>query len=117
MYEQLELFKVDDRPQSERITDILEDIYIERLRQLKKWGSQSHSDGTSESYKAVADHWKLSNDVDESHDRVNWTGILLEEVFEAVSESHDADALREELVQVAAVCAAWIEDIDSRPRA
>lgn len=44
--------------------------------------------------------------------------MLLEEVFEAMAEDGPS-ALRTELVQVAvvaAVAAAWIEDIDSRGR-
>lgn len=45
-----------------------------------------------------------------------WRDVLLEEVHEALAES-DQDRLRAELLQVAAVCAAWISDIDSRPTA
>lgn len=112
-FEQLELFDIAEQHQSERITDILEDIYVERMRQLKKWGVQSHKDGTHKTWEIMAESFKLSNDVDEAHHRVTWTGILLEEVYEAVSELHD-EALRAELVQVAAVAAAWIEDIDTR---
>ncbi|MEY9934267.1 hypothetical protein ABH926_008932 [Catenulispora sp. GP43] len=41
--------------------------------------------------------------------------MLLEEVYEALAEV-DPAALRAELVQVAAVAAAWVEDIDSRGR-
>jgi hypothetical protein len=40
--------------------------------------------------------------------------VLNEEVAEAFAES-DPAKLRAELLQVAAVCAAWIYDIDTRP--
>jgi hypothetical protein len=46
-------------------------------------------------------------------DEASWLTILLEEVFEAAGEE-DISRLRTELVQVAAVAVAWIEDIDSR---
>lgn len=42
-----------------------------------------------------------------------WRTILAEEVYEAFAET-DPARLRHELVQVAAVAAAWVEDIDSR---
>lgn len=43
----------------------------------------------------------------------NWEDVLVEEVAEAIDAPDDA-ALREELVQVAAVAVAWIECIDRR---
>jgi hypothetical protein len=39
--------------------------------------------------------------------------VLLEEVFEALAEDDD-DALRAELIQVAAVAAKWVQIIDER---
>ncbi len=50
------------------------------------------------------------------HVDVNWKTILLEEVAEAFAEN-DPATLRRELVQVAAVAAAWIEAIDRRASA
>jgi hypothetical protein len=42
---------------------------------------------------------------------LTWRHVLAEEFFEALAE-HDPLRLRDELVQVAAVCLRWIEDID-----
>jgi hypothetical protein len=69
----------------------------ERIAQNKKWGPQSHPDGTSKDWELIRDHLR----------------DLCDEVYEAAAEI-DYDRLRKELVQVAAVAAAWIEDIDNR---
>jgi NTP pyrophosphatase (non-canonical NTP hydrolase) len=49
-------------------------------------------------------------------DYLSWDKILVEEVAEAVEAAANGDltALREELVQVAAVAVAWIEAINRR---
>lgn len=68
-------------------------IHAERERQDMKWGSQRH----------------LHDDV--------WNRILGEEVGEvakALNEQEPIENLRAELVQVAAVCVAWIEALDTR---
>lgn len=75
-----------------RTNEVLEDVAVERLRQLAKWGDQHHDDA-----------W--------------WCVIEAEEFGEVAREVYEkapASRLREELVQVAAVAVAWIEDIDSR---
>jgi NTP pyrophosphatase (non-canonical NTP hydrolase) len=71
---------------------ILQDILAERLRQLRKWGDQSHTD----------DRWAVIE------------GEEFGEVCRAIFEGDNIEHLREELVQVAAVAVAWIEDIDAR---
>ncbi len=47
---------------------------------------------------------------------LSWRDVLHEEFCEAIDEADagdvNVDALRSELVQVAAVCARWIEDLD-----
>ncbi len=71
--------------------DILDQIYLERENQDKKWGPQHHS-------------------------LEGWYTILGEEVGEvamAILESWHTN-VREELIQVAAVCVAMIEDIDDK---
>lgn len=75
---------------------VYDDIKIERDRQDRKWGEQNHDDGT-------------------------WSLILGEEVGEACEAALSAlfgggqtDALRDELVQIAAVATAWIECLDRR---
>lgn len=97
------------------INRVLSDIELEREHQIALWGEQYHNDGTDEpEYRTLRQHYTLMNDTNVRQSRDNtWDTILLEEVYEALSET-DTERLRAELVQVAAVCAAWIEDIDTR---
>lgn len=69
---------------------VLEDVYVERLRQDYKWGDQR------------------------THSNYLWSTILTEEVGESARASLEKDPahLRKELIQVAAVAIAWIESID-----
>lgn len=68
---------------------ILREILAERRRQDQKFGKQHHA----------AERWFV---------------ILGEEVGEVAREVYEQNlhALREELIQCAAVCLAWLEDID-----
>lgn len=100
----------------------LEDIGTEREAQFKKWGPQHHPDGTGpdgldlvshHDFPTLRDIYREMCDVAAEHGAVTWRHILLEEVFEGLAEE-DPAALRKELIQVAAVAAAWVEDIDSR---
>jgi len=67
-------------------------VLQERLRQDAKWGPQQH------------------------HDNRLWATILGEEFGEACQAvlRDDGTKLQEELVQVAAVALAWIEDLGTR---
>lgn len=95
-----------------RQLDILDDIREERKLQDAKWGQQNHPNGTGgESDRLTAEAFKRLNAADVLHETVNWRAVLLEEVFEAVSET-DYWLLRTELVQTAAVVLAWLEAID-----
>lgn len=70
------------------LDEVLDLIAQERKFQDNKWGSQRH----------------LHNDV--------WNRILGEEVGEvakALNEQESIEALKKELVQVAAVATAWVE--------
>lgn len=76
---------------------IWQDIADERDRQDAKWGDQS------------------------GNDNFVWTAVLAEEVGEAAQAALQVSFgggqpghLRDELVQTAAVCVAWIEAIDKR---
>lgn len=91
------------------------DIIPERWRQLKKWGVQSHPDGTNpHRYDSDAEFYTEINDWRVAHHEPSpWSHILLEEVFEAMCET-EPEPLRTELIQVAAVCVAWVEDLDRR---
>jgi NTP pyrophosphatase (non-canonical NTP hydrolase) len=82
-------------------SDILEDVYAERERQDGKWGIQRHDDPT---WLAI-----LSEEIGESAQEV------LQRKFGDVANGHGD--LREELVQVAAVAVAWVEEIDRRANA
>ncbi|WP_393057686.1 hypothetical protein [Streptomyces sp. LN549] len=100
-----------------------EAIDAERQAQLAKFGNQHHPDGTgprTASWGALmhADDAaaEARNRCQRAADRgdLTWRHVLNEEVAEAFAES-DPATLRTELLQVAAVCAAWIYDIDQRP--
>ncbi|HWO60244.1 MAG TPA: hypothetical protein VNO31_09445 [Umezawaea sp.] len=109
---------------------VLAEIAAERAEQDAKWGQQNHPDrmpadypvGDTPSAELAAVHWKNTNAARVAwmnergvpRDRnAAWDGILLEEVYEALAEE-DLAKLRAELVQVAAVAAAWIASIDRR---
>lgn len=93
-----------------------DEVDAERGRQLAKFGDQRHPDGSSTFTnvglcQALAERMR---EVNEDPAERSWTTILLEEVYEAGAETAHA-RIRAELVQVAAVCAAWVSDIDRRP--
>lgn len=86
----------------------------ERQNQLKQWGQQPLPDGTGdedqiESLAYVREWMARAEDTGE----VTHAHVLVEEVYEVFAET-DPDQLKAELIQVAAVCAKWIADIDSR---
>jgi len=91
------------------------DMLAERERQDEKWGEQHHPDGTTSKSAPMANYYRDSCDRAFAAGDGTWAHILLEEVFEALAEE-DQQKLRTELVQVGAVAAAWIEDIDSREK-
>jgi len=97
-----------------RQNHILREIAGERERQDSLWGIQHHPDGTKPvPYGDLAETYRRSCDIAARENRVTWRHILFEEAFEAFAETEPAK-LRKELLQVAAVVVAWIEDIDQR---
>lgn len=92
---------------------ILDQISVERGEQDIKWGPQSHPDGTDVVLKSLADEARTECQASFASGAGTWLHILEEEFCEAAAEE-DPSKLRVELVQIAAVCAAWIQDIDSR---
>lgn len=91
-----------------------EAVDAERQAQLAKFGDQRHPDGTGlPVYQYAANRYRDAADRNAAAGVLAWRDVLLEEVYEALAES-DPAALRAELVQVAAVCAAWIHDLDQR---
>lgn len=99
------------------VKQLAEEIDAERQRQLAKFGDQHHPDGTGDRRWADAAN-VVRGEVDDAARAglTTWNGILREELFEVLAEE-DPVRLHTELVQVAAVCAAWIADIDSREAA
>lgn len=103
---------------------VLLDIHAERTSQNATWGEQAHPDGTGHgvylfdfdalpTYGVCARIARNHTDELRSDGCPLWAPILLEEVFEALAED-DPERLRAELVQVAAVAAAWVEALDRR---
>jgi len=97
-----------------------EAVDTERARQLAKFGDQHHPNGTGPNGQLLGTPMPsvlaaIRSSVDDANERgeATWIGILFEEVFEAAVEQ-DREKLRAELLQVAAVCAAWISDLDRR---
>lgn len=88
-------------------------VMHERERQDRKFGTNRHiPNGTGDIYYIyLANADRNICDAAFKNGRGTWQHILQEEVSEAFAES-DPAKLKEELVQVAAVCKAWIEDLD-----
>lgn len=96
------------------VKDFAEAIDAERSRQIAKFGDQRHPDGTG----LTGDDERANSarhmcQAMAERGEVTWRDILWEEVAEALAES-DSAKLRAELIQVAAVCAAWVSDLDRR---
>lgn len=93
---------------------VVNEVLEERARQDQKWGEQHHPDGTGgpTSVRLAQSSREFCNQA-AALGRLEWRHILREEYREAMAEA-DPAKLREELIQVAAVCVAWVEDIDSR---
>ncbi|MGD1219981.1 hypothetical protein AB9Q10_16310 [Streptomyces krungchingensis] len=99
------------------VKSFAEEIDTERQRQLAKFGEQHHPDGTGlPVYQHSARRYRDHADRAAASGHLAWRDVLMEEVYEALAED-DPAKLRTELLQVAAVCAAWIADIDSRTSA
>lgn len=100
---------------------ILGEIGDERAAQDAKWGvPKDVPNGTGPAEKFMGHRFSdlrywVQGSVDLAADRgdsrMAW--VLLEEVFEALAERDD-ERLREELIQVAAVAAKWVQIIDAR---
>lgn len=102
--------------------DLLKEVERERARQDEKWGEQHHPDYSGNghmvdehisNYAYTADDFKNYNARMVDVDKLGWDTILLEEVYEALSELNPNKRI-EELIQVAAVAVVWIEDLISR---
>lgn len=110
---------------------ILAEVHAERIRQNEKWGVQRHpffypglGAASRKIYHTNAETLKRTNaqrvkilteDGFSSDKNCTWDTILLEEVYEALSE-HDPKLMRDELIQVAAVAVAMIERIEKEEK-
>ena len=93
---------------------IIAAIKAERKRQHAQWGVQNLPNGTgSLEFRIQAERSKDFCDMQARLGRIDWTNVLNEEVAEVFAES-DPAKIREELIQVAAVCVAWIECLDRK---
>lgn len=112
-------------------------IYLERARQLKKWGDQRRPDGVGPKHAGLAALYKQTVERKAAAGTVTWFDILLEEVYEAgecdavvgpeqvlrkeresaggtPEEGGEEGDLEGEVVQSAAVLAAWYSDLCRR---
>jgi hypothetical protein len=120
--------RLDSEPLLEKVRDyihgrigVLGEVAAERVRQDERWGEQNHPDGTGpaigpdgEDWRAdIADQARITCDREHRAGRGTWAQLLEEEHCEALAEN-DPQALRRELIQVAAVAVAWVEAIDRR---
>lgn len=104
---------------------VLDEVFAERQRQDEKWGEQNHPDfwptKLPQTAELRATYYGVPQEGLAKHNcelafaagRGSWADILVEEVSEAIGAPH-VEALREELVQVAAVAVKWVEAIDRR---
>ncbi|MFE3144767.1 hypothetical protein [Streptomyces scopuliridis] len=97
----------------DRQARILADIKAERDSQDALFGVQNLPDGTSALFKGSADVHRSDCDRAFTEGRGTFRHVFLEEVFEAMAESHPIK-LRAELIQAIAVGVKWVEAIDRR---
>ncbi len=105
---------------------VLADVALERARQTARYGLNTDTeDGTGPetrwllpytSGSAVEIETALRDDYEDFEAEAGaptWVHLVREELAEAFAET-DQDRLRTELVQVAALCVSWAENIDRR---
>jgi len=110
------------------IRSVAKEIAFERGRQDEKWGAQNHRSfiktvrgfPEAEARKIIAAEYgipteekaKAACDQAMKDGKCTWMHILVEEVCEVGAAFKNPVALRKELIQVAAVAAAWAQAID-----
>ncbi len=91
---------------------VLDDLEKERERQEMKFPGQVLPSGTgSAAAKLDGEFFRARCQDRFEHGLGTWEAVLLEEVYEALAES-DPAKLRAELIQVAAVCLRWVDQLD-----
>lgn len=98
---------------------VLEQIRMDRREEDKKYGEQSHPDGTG-----VAEHANMArlaieamdDTIARNPDDVTWAGLMTEEYWISMTKEHPED-LRVALIDLCVTAVAWIEDLDRRKNA
>lgn len=104
---------------------VLREVERERHKQHAKWGAQPNPDATARSIEWWLEFGMTADTARQACQNASekrggpgscFLHILIEEVCEAMEEAcaGNTDNLRKELVQVAAVCVKWIEQMDAR---
>lgn len=105
------------KPDLTIVDDLLARVRKEREDNIAKWGVQTHESYRGETarrqYEKNEAHFKKIWDAQKAKGRRTWDVILLEEVYEAVSELDPEERIYE-LVQVAAMALAEAESITLR---
>lgn len=101
--------------QTPGVADFAGAVDDERQRQLLKWGPQPLPDGTGlpEQVESAEYVRQMCEDAFADGEGTH-AFVMIEEAYEVLAES-DPVKLKMELIQLAAVCAKWIADIDARP--
>jgi len=105
----------EDVPQRRQLdATVLQDVLNERIRQDRKFGPQSHPNGTGgRGTDALVRIAREECNQAFAEGQGTWKHILDEEFCEALAES-DPAKLRKELIQIAAVAVAWAGDLDAK---
>ncbi|GGO63089.1 hypothetical protein [Nonomuraea cavernae] len=96
---------------------ITREVLAERMRQHDKLGQQRFRDhGTYDraEFEFLAMLAHAERQISADPETKTWQSLLLEQVYGAMA-ADELPAMRQGLVQAAAVLMAWIEDIDTRP--
>jgi len=112
------------RPNSaSRVSTAMADAIDERVRQLAKWGDQTHACVPWELPTRGFDEQMVAQQMERAakadcelafkQGRGTWWHIANEELAETLAADNAADR-RKELVQLTAVCLAWLEDMDNK---
>ncbi len=122
--------RTDKHFRSDITNDVLSELMEERARQHAKWGDQNcpsldrvllereggcSPERMAEDYEIPGENrakFLCQNRFRQGEG--TWGHILIEEVSEAIACLGDEVAMREELIQVAAVTVAWIEYLDRK---
>lgn len=104
---------------------VLNAVRDERARQFAQYGTNEDlKDGTGEPWLeplSFQDAAHIENVLrfdyevyEKTRGTITWMHLVREEVAEAFAEM-DPERLREEVLQIAALCVSWVEKMDARP--